>query len=95
MVRRAPLLIRETCRGQMAFRMWVAARSLGQRELAAVFGVANPSGWAGLSGQSRPDHQFRIAIERIAGIPATSWLTDDEWTLAFGAPRPVVVLPTS
>ena len=88
------MLLRETCRGQILFREWAAANALGQEAIGAMFGVAGPSVWGWLSGKNRPDHHFRIAIQRLAEIPADSWLTDDEWLLAFGEPRAASVAPT-
>ncbi len=92
---RVPMLLRETCRGHIALREWAAHNSLGQRVLAEMIGVAGPCAWAWLCGKNRPDHHFRIALERIAGIPAVSWLTDDEWLLAYGEPRPVTAAPAA
>lgn len=38
--------------------------------------------WA--RGDQRPSAHYRTALERLYGIPAAGWMTDDERLVAFG-----------
>ncbi len=55
------------------------ARSVA-RQLGAA--PATISRW--LDGTTRPEPHLRAALERLFGIPADAWMTDDERTVAFG-----------
>ena len=61
-----------------ALKAFLAAGSLSQSSLAARLGIAQPSVSAWLAGTTRPQAHYREAIERIAGVPAKDWQTDDE-----------------
>ncbi len=47
-------------------------------ELAERLGVSKQALDQWLQGQSRPTSHRREIIERVLGIPAAAWLTDDE-----------------
>lgn len=83
-VHTTPILLRETCAGQALFREWAALNGLTQKAMGEIFFVAGPCVWAWLAGKNRPDHHYRVAIDRIAGIPSDSWMTSAEYALAYG-----------
>lgn len=56
-----------------------------QKAFADSLGVSQPTVHAWLSGESRPKHELRVALERLHGIPAVSWMTAAERVAAFGA----------
>ena len=70
-----------------ALRAYLDAESVSQSALAARLGVAQPSVSAWLAGITRPQAHYREAIERIAGVPARDWQTDDERTWVESAGR--------
>ncbi len=43
-----------------------------------MLGVKPPAVSNWLSGHARPKTQYRLAIEKIAGVPFASWLTAEE-----------------
>lgn len=59
-------------------RAWMAERERSQVWLAEALGVSQPPVSEWLSGRSRPSPVNRIAIESLTGIPASSWLTEEE-----------------
>ena len=70
-----------------ALKAFLSAGSLSQSSLAARLGIAQPSVSAWLAGTTRPQAHYREAIERIAGVPARDWQTDDERTWVESAGR--------
>lgn len=52
--------------------------SLGQAELAERLGTKANVVYAWTVGFRRPGHEFRMALERIAGIRPDDWLTSKE-----------------
>jgi hypothetical protein len=79
------VLLRKTCEGQMALRTWIVDSKRSLRKIAADIRVSAPVLFAWVSGRARPEHHFRLAIERLTGVPATDWMTPEEWTIAFGS----------
>ena len=77
----------EDTAGAKALRSWLATGVEGrsQTELARLLAISQPSVSQWLRGTSRPEHHHRIALERIAGIPVTDWLTRKERRVAFPA----------
>lgn len=57
---------------------WMAAREITVAGLARMLGVKPPAVSNWLSGHARPKTQYRLAIEKIAGVPFASWLTAEE-----------------
>jgi hypothetical protein len=68
-------------------RAWLVAERLTVAGVARVMASDSPSVRAWLTGESRPAHHHRIAIERLTGIDASSWMTDREFSIAYGHPR--------
>lgn len=79
----APKLV--TCIAQIALREWIASVGMTQRGFAEAIGTPHPVVNVWLTGKARPEHHFRLAIERLAGIRATDWFTPDEAAIAFGS----------
>jgi len=62
---------------------------LTQKALAQALGVTPQAVSSWVVGRARPSPPLRAAIERITGIPADAWLTDQERALieSVQAPR--------
>jgi transcriptional regulator with XRE-family HTH domain len=68
----------------------VEASEFTQSWLALETGVRQPSVSAWVRGHSRPDPHLRPALERLIGIPADDWMTDEEYAIAYGHARDAV-----
>jgi transcriptional regulator with XRE-family HTH domain len=58
--------------------------AITQAALAARLGVTEPSLSAWKHGATRPEPHFRKALERVAGIPESAWMTNRERLIASG-----------
>lgn len=82
-----PKMIRISCPAHTALRDVMTEFVISQSKLATICGISQPSVQGWMTGVNRPDHHFRLAIERLYGIPSVDWMTDAEWLIAFGSPR--------
>jgi len=57
------------------------------RAMSLALGVSGAVMCRWSKGRRRPEHHHRVALERIYGIQADDWMTDDEFAIAFGRPR--------
>jgi hypothetical protein len=62
-----------------ALKAWIDENS-SQTALGNALDVKQPSVFAWLKGQARPEPALRAAIEEITGIPATDWENKSERT---------------
>ncbi len=77
-----------TTRAASALRTALApgdAQRMTQAELARRLGIKSASVSAWKDAVARPEAHFRDALERLLGIPAGDWMTDDERRIAGGA----------
>lgn len=56
----------------------MVARQMSVVKLATTLGIKGPAVSNWLSGRARPKTQYRLALERLTGIPLGCWFTDDE-----------------
>lgn len=68
----------KTSDGARQLRAFFSPPRMTQADLAKALGVSQQAVSMWVTGRSRPSAHQREAIERIAGIPATTWLTDVE-----------------
>jgi hypothetical protein len=58
---------------------WLEADSTRSRtQVARALGISQPAVSNWLRGVSRPEHMHRVALERLCGVPAGDWDTDEE-----------------
>lgn len=65
---------------------WLKANGHNQSWLASMLGISETavSKWCRTEPTARPSAHHRVAIERITGIPADSWMTTAERRVAYG-----------
>lgn len=64
--------------GSRQLRTFFTPPRMTQADMAKALGVSQQAVSMWVTGRSRPSAHQRVAIERIAGIPSASWLTDEE-----------------
>jgi len=64
----------------------LSAQGRNQVWLAGILGVSQPSVSAWLTGRSKPEGAYRIALERLFSIPCDAWLSIDERRLLRSLP---------
>lgn len=55
-------------------REWMALSKLSQPDLAAMLNITQPHVSRIVVGERRPSLSLAVRIERVTGIPATSWV---------------------
>lgn len=69
-------------KGRSALAAWLGGDGRSQSALARQLGVrqSSISGW--VRGTSRPEHHYRLALQRMVGIDPAAWMTSDEARIA-------------
>ena len=70
--------IAKTSDGTRQLRAFFSPPRMTQADMAKALGISQQAVSMWVTGRSRPSAHQRAAIERIAGIPAASWLTPEE-----------------
>lgn len=75
-------------RGRTALLRYLRKKGAkSQSEIARALGVSAPSFHSWTRGTTRPEAHFRLAIERLLGIAAESWMTTEERAALARIPR--------
>jgi ribosome-binding protein aMBF1 (putative translation factor) len=74
-------------RGAVNLERQLETREMAQADLMRALGIKGGVVTRWVNGERRPEPHLREALERVLGIKATDWMTDDEYLVAFGRAR--------
>lgn len=66
------------CVARLRLVEWLSQEGRSQAKLARLLGVSQPSVYAWIKGNSRPEPPLRAVLAEATGIPADDWETGEE-----------------